>query len=115
MKKNHLILALLALSLLVLGALFATGQFTGKATEVTRPGCEWMSTEEQVDTALEKYGDLTQEIENLGQGISLKKTLACEGEKALITITYTDKADFQKISEVLDGERYEASIEVIHQ
>lgn len=115
MKKNHLILILLGVSLLVVGALFAAGQFSGKTAEVTRPGCEWMSTEEQVDAALEKYSDLTQEIEALGQGISVEKTLACEAEKALITITYTDKADFQKISELLEGERYEASIEVIRQ
>lgn len=72
-----------------------------------------MSTEEDVDAALEKHQQLTQKIENLGEEIRVEKTLACDGNKALITISYRHQEDFSKISEALDDPRYEASVEVL--
>lgn len=114
MKKQHKILALLAgLALLIVAIPVALGFSFGKSGEVVRPSCDWMSTPEQVDQALAQYKNLTREIEALGEGISVTKTLACDDEKALITISYTDKGDFQKISDALKDPRYDASIEVI--
>lgn len=107
------ILPLLGIPLLAGSIVWTGGVWAQEPQEVVRPGCEWMSTEEDVDAALEKHQQLTQKIENLGEEIRVEKTLACDGNKALITISYRHQEDFSKISEALDDPRYEASVEVL--
>lgn len=108
-----LISALFFVCILIAGLL----GFWGNKSEgqTVRPACSGLSSIEDVDSALASHSAITKNLENISPSVSVSKTVTCDNEKALITVSYSGDLDtFEEIQNLLKNTGgYGVALEVV--
>lgn len=108
-----LISALFFVCILAVGVLGFLGNKSEGQTD--RPACSGLSSIEDVDSALDSHSAITKNLENISPSVSVSKTVTCDNEKALITVSYSGDLDtFEEIQNLLKNTGgYGVALEVV--
>lgn len=102
---------------LVLAALIAMAFFYiqhQKQVADPKNNCSMLQSPDEVSQALANHEDLTHRFEGIGEGVEVSQTSACDGEKAIISISYVSDAEKDSIERLLaDGPYYGSAVELV--
>lgn len=105
------------ISVLVLVAIIAAAfVYIQHQRQVADPknNCSMLLSPDEVSQALATHEDLTDRFEGMGEGVQVYQTSACDGEKAIISITYGSDAEKESIEQLLaDGPYYGSAVELV--
>lgn len=110
------VVGVLAACVVFVGALL--GLYWGGAFEpwlneysTTTPACATASSPEDVQQALARTEELNA-IRSVAKNVEFSQTLLCDGQKAVLTITYTDRSDFKRLNDAVTSAHLGAAAEI---
>ena len=77
----------------------------------TTPACATASSPEDVQQALARTEELNT-IRSAAKNVEFSQTLLCDGQKAVLTITYTDRSDFKRLNDAVTSAHLGAAAEI---
>ncbi|WP_296704690.1 hypothetical protein [Rothia sp. (in: high G+C Gram-positive bacteria)] len=109
-------MGVLASCVVFVGALL--GLYWGGAFEpwlneysTSTPTCATASSPEDVQQALARTEELNA-IRSTAKNVEFSQTLLCDGQKAVLTITYTDRSDFKRLNDAVTSAHLGAAAEI---
>lgn len=95
------------------GSVLGGGAFEPWLNEysTTTPACATASSPEDVQQALARTEELNA-IRSAAKNVEFSQTLLCDGQKAVLTITYTDRSDFKRLNDVVTSAQLGAAAEI---
>lgn len=102
MKSSYKIIIVVVVGLLLVGGvLLLNGWFSG--SKDTHPPCEQLPSVDEAADALDNHQDLSEEIEALGDGITVEVGLPCSDDQSrgLVMVKYNSKAERNAIDGLL--------------
>lgn len=77
----------------------------------TTPACATASSPEDVQQALARTEELNA-IRSVAKNVEFSQTLLCDGQKAVLTIAYTDRSDFKRLDDAVISAHLGAAAEI---
>lgn len=76
--------------------------------------CSLLQSPSEVNSALNNNSQLTHEFESISKNVKVSQTEACDGEKAIISISYSEDSEKEKIEKKInEGPYYGVATEVV--
>lgn len=76
--------------------------------------CNLLQSPQEVSQALKEHPELKKEFEAIGNSVQVKQTEACNGDKAIVTVTYATAQEKEAIEQKLaEGPYFGAAAELV--